>query len=223
LPHPGSALTLAPMALRLFSTTYCPYAWCTRIVLHEKGIPFEVYEVDLKAKQDDFNRVSPSGKVPVLVDGETRVWESMVINEYLEEKYAGPRLLGDTPEERAEVRALILDLNGTRSQPLARLAAMLYYGRERRDDERIQRQIDLWEEFLDQVDRYFEDHDWYGLERFSMADINLYTMARVSQSFGLELGEARCNLRRWLERVEARDSVRRSAPTSVPEVADQLH
>ena len=123
------------MPLRLFSTTYCPYAWCTRIVLHEKGIPFEVYEVDLKSKQEDFNRVSPTGKVPVLVDGETRVWESMVINEYLEEKYAGPRLLGETPEERAEVRALILDLNGTRSQPLARLAAMLYYGRERRDDE----------------------------------------------------------------------------------------
>ena len=106
------------MPLRLFSTTYCPYAWCTRIVLHEKGIPFEVYEVDLKSKQEDFNRVSPTGKVPVLVDGETRVWESMVINEYLEEKYDGPRLLGETPEERAEVRALILDLNGTRSQPL---------------------------------------------------------------------------------------------------------
>ena len=105
------------MPLRLFSTTYCPYAWCTRIVLHEKKIPFEVYEVDLKSKQEDFNRVSPTGKVPVLVDGETRVWESMVINEYLEEKYDGPRLLGETPEERAEVRALILDLNGTRSQP----------------------------------------------------------------------------------------------------------
>jgi glutathione S-transferase len=192
-------------------------------VLHEKGIPFEVYEVDLKAKQDDFNRVSPTGKVPVLVDGETRVWESMVINEYLEEKYAGPRLLGETPEARAQVRALILDLNGTRSQPLARLAAMLYYGRERRDDERIQRQIDLWEEFLDQVDRYFASHEWYGLEHFSMADINLYTMVRVSQGFGLELGKGRRNLRRWLDKVEARDSVRRSAPTSLPEVADQLH
>jgi len=211
------------MPLRLFSTTYCPYAWCTRIVLHEKGIPFEVYEVDLKAKQDDFSRVSPTGKVPVLVDGETRVWESMVINEYLEEKYDGPRLLGDTPEERAQVRALILDLNGTRSQPLARLAAMLYYGRERRDDDRIQRQIDLWEEFLDQVDRYLEDHEWYGLERFSMADINLYTMVRVSQGFGLELGESRRNLRRWLSHIEARESVRRSAPTSLPQVADQLH
>ena len=211
------------MPLRLFSTTYCPYAWCTRIVLHEKGIPFEVYEVDLKAKQDDFSRVSPTGKVPVLVDGETRVWESMVINEYLEEKYDGPRLLGDTPEERAQVRALILDLNGTRSQPLARLAAMLYYGRERRDDDRIQRQIDLWEEFLDQVDRYLEDHEWYGLDRFSMADINLYTMVRVSQGFGLELGESRRNLGRWLQHVESRDSVRRSAPTSLPQVADQLH
>lgn len=211
------------MSLRLFSTTYCPYAWCTRIVLHEKGIPFEVYEVDLKAKQDDFSRVSPTGKVPVLVDGETRVWESMVINEYLEEKYGGPRLLGETPEERAEVRALILDLNGTRSQPLARLAAMLYYGRERRDDDRIQRQIDLWEGFLDHLDRYFEEHEWYGLVRFSMADINLYTMVRVSQEFGLEIGESRYNLRRWLSGIESRDSVRRSAPTSLPAVADQLH
>lgn len=211
------------MSLRLFSTTYCPYAWCTRIVLHEKGIPFEVYEVDLKSKQDDFSRVSPTGKVPVLVDGETRVWESMVINEYLEEKYGGPRLLGETPEERAEVRALILDLNGTRSQPLARLAAMLYYGRERRDDDRIQRQIDLWEGFLDHLDRYFEEHEWYGLVRFSMADINLYTMVRVSQEFGLEIGESRYNLRRWLSGIESRDSVRRSAPTSLPAVADQLH
>jgi glutathione S-transferase len=210
-------------ALRLFSTTYCPYAWCTRIVLHEKGIPFEVFEVDLKSKQEDFLRVSPTGKVPVLVHGETRVWESMVINEYLEEKFEGPHLLGDTPEERAVVRTLILDLNGTRSQPLARLAAMLYYGRERRDDERIQRQIDLWEEFLSQLDQYFATHEWYGLERFSMADINLYTMVRVSQGFGLEIGESRRNLRRWLTAVENRESVRRSAPSTVPEISEHLH
>ena len=211
------------MPLRLFSTTYCPYAWCTRIVLHEKGIPFEVFEVDLKAKQEDFLRVSPTGKVPVLEDGETRVWESMVINEYLEEKFGGPRLLGETPEERAVVRTLILDLNGTRSQPLARLAAMLYYGRERRDDDRIQRQIDLWEEFLDQCDRHLERQPWYGLDRFSMGDINLYTMVRVSQGFGLELGDQRVHLRSWLARVESRDTVRRSAPHAVPDIVEQLH
>ena len=211
------------MALRLFSTTYCPYAWCTRIVLHEKGIPFEVFEVDLKSKQEDFLRVSPTGKVPVLEDGSTRVWESMVINEYLEEKFREPSLLGATPEERACVRTLILDLNGTRSQPLARLAAMLYYGRERRDDDRIQRQIDLWEEFLDHVDRHFARNAWYGLDRFSMGDINLYTMVRVSQGFGLDTGEQRRYLARWLARVDSREAVRRSAPHASPEIAEQLH
>ena len=36
------------MAITLYSTTYCPYAWRTRIVLHEKKVPFEVFEVDLK-------------------------------------------------------------------------------------------------------------------------------------------------------------------------------
>jgi len=211
------------MPLRLFSTTYCPYAWCTRIVLHEKGIPFEVFEVDLKAKQEDFLRVSPTGKVPVLEDGETRVWESMVINEYLEEKFRDPCLLGDTPEERAQVRTLILDLNGTRSQPLARLAAMLYYGRERRDDERIQRQIDLWEEFLDQVDHHFGRNPWYGLDRFSMGDINLYTMVRVSQGFGLETGDQRRHLTGWLARVNSREAVRRSAPHAVLQINEHLH
>jgi hypothetical protein len=48
-------------------------------------------------------------------------------------------------------------------------------------------------------------------------------MVRISQGFGLELGETRGNLRRWLSGVESRESVRLSAPTSLPEVAGQLH
>ncbi len=212
------------MAIKLYSTTFCPYAWCARIVLNEKGVPFEVFEVDLKAKQDEFVRISPTGKVPVLVDGETRVWESMVINEYLEEKYGGPNLLGESPEDRAEVRASVLEINCSRSQPLARLAAMLYYNRERRDDERVQVLLDRWLIYLDELDAYFEQNQWYSLGRFSLADISLYTLVRVSQGFGVPVGASkRPHLNAWMGRMDARESVRRSAPQRVPDLAEHYH
>jgi glutathione S-transferase len=54
------------MKPRLYNTQECPYARCTRIVLHEKRIDFDVHEVDLSNKSEEFLSVSPYGKVPVL-------------------------------------------------------------------------------------------------------------------------------------------------------------
>ena len=86
--------------IRLYSTYYCPYALRTRMVLEEKRLPYERSEIDLKNKPADFHKVSPYGKVPVLVEGETRVYESAIINEYLDEKYPDPPLMPPTPEGR---------------------------------------------------------------------------------------------------------------------------
>ena len=47
----------------------------TRMVLHEKGIDFEVHEVDLSYKSEEFLSVSPYGKVPVLVVNGTSLYE----------------------------------------------------------------------------------------------------------------------------------------------------
>ena len=205
------------MGVKLYSTTYCPYAWSVRIVLNEKRVPFEVFEVDLKQKQEEFLRLSPTKKVPLLCDGATRIWESMVINEYLEEKYPEPNLLGTTPEERSAVRAVVLDINWNRSQPLAKLAAMLFYGRESRDDEKIRRQVRLWYSFLEELDDHFEQRDWLAISRFTVADINLYATVTVSQGFGMRIGERR-HLHRWLERMNRRESVQRSAPEALPQL-----
>jgi glutathione S-transferase len=77
----------------------------TRMVLHEKGVDFDVHEVDLGNKSEEFLSVSPYGKVPVLrVDG-TSLYESNIVNEYLDEVYEAPRLMPDNPEERASVRS----------------------------------------------------------------------------------------------------------------------
>src|SRR5919106_1701304 len=59
----------------------------TRMVLHEKGIDFEVHEVDLSNKSEEFLSVSPYGKVPVLRVNGTSLYESNIVREYLVGEY----------------------------------------------------------------------------------------------------------------------------------------
>jgi glutathione S-transferase len=62
----------------------------TRMVLHEKGIDHEVHEVDLGDKGEEFLSVSPYGKVPALRVNGTSLYESNIVNEYLDEVYGAP-------------------------------------------------------------------------------------------------------------------------------------
>jgi glutathione S-transferase len=89
--------------LTLVSHTLCPYVQRAAIVLAEKGVPFERRWVDLAHKPDWFRAVSPLGKTPVLLVGDTPVFESAVICEYLDETIA-PRLHPADALERARHR-----------------------------------------------------------------------------------------------------------------------
>ncbi|RMF20658.1 MAG: glutathione S-transferase family protein [Deltaproteobacteria bacterium] len=200
------------MALRLYSTTYCPYAWATRIVLREKGVPFEVVEVDLRNKPADLLRVSPKGQVPVLVDDELCLSESLVIAEYIEEKFPLPNLLGETPVERARVRSALVDCLWVRNQPLAKLAAMLYYLRERSHPQRIERELSRWHRYLDELDSWFSAHEWLVLDRMTLADIHLFPMVAVSRALGAAIGPDRRFLAAWYERMASLPSVRQASP-----------
>lgn len=70
----------------------------------EKEIPFELTEVDLRNKPDWFLAVSPYGKVPVIVDDGQTIYESAIINEYLDEKYKSIPMMPEEPVERAKAR-----------------------------------------------------------------------------------------------------------------------
>jgi glutathione S-transferase len=93
--------------LELFSARVCPYAHRTRLILREKDVAFEYTEVDLQNKPSRFLAVSPYGKVPALVHDGATVYESAIINEYLDETFQEPRLMPETPVARAKVRIWI--------------------------------------------------------------------------------------------------------------------
>lgn len=94
------------MAPTLISHHLCPYVQRAVIALTEKGVAFERINVDLANKPDWFKTLSPLGKTPVLKVGETAIFESAVILEYLEETQPNPLHPRD-PLHRAEHRSLI--------------------------------------------------------------------------------------------------------------------
>src|ERR1700738_2112415 len=71
--------------LKLISHKLCPYVQRAVIALTEKGVPFERIDIDLANKPDWFLAISPLGKTPVLQVGDSAIFESAVILEYLEE------------------------------------------------------------------------------------------------------------------------------------------
>lgn len=92
--------------LTLVSHHLCPYVQRAVIALTEKGVPFERVYIDLARKPEWFLSVSPLGKTPMLLVGDTPIFESAVILEYLEDTQP-PSLHPADPLQRAEHRAWV--------------------------------------------------------------------------------------------------------------------
>jgi stringent starvation protein A len=93
--------------ITLYDADRCPYCARVRIVLAEKGLEYETVEVDLDDRPAWIYEKNPLGKVPVLEEGEFVLPESVVINEYLEERYPEPALWPDDAAERGLGRLLV--------------------------------------------------------------------------------------------------------------------
>lgn len=92
--------------IKLISFKLCPFVQRSVITLKEKNAPFEIEYIDLRNKPDWFKEISPLGKVPVLQTEGSILFESAVINEYIDET-TGERLLPTKPLERAQHRMWI--------------------------------------------------------------------------------------------------------------------
>jgi glutathione S-transferase len=90
--------------IQLYSADVCPFAQRVRAVLTHLNLRFETQIVDLEARDPDFLRLTPTGKVPLLVDGKLKLYESRVICEYLAEAHGWAAAFADEPGLRARQR-----------------------------------------------------------------------------------------------------------------------
>ena len=96
------------MAMTLYDAPRCPYCARVRIVLAEKGVPYESTVIDLANRPPWLlERNPPDGRVPVLEEEGWVLPESAVVDEYLEERYPEPPLLPADAGARAAARLLV--------------------------------------------------------------------------------------------------------------------
>lgn len=90
--------------MTLFSDPTCPFCHRVRMVLAEKRINVDIVDVDAKALPQEVLDSNPYGTVPTLVDRDLRLYESLIIMEYLDERFPHPPLLPVDPVARANAR-----------------------------------------------------------------------------------------------------------------------
>ena len=101
--------------MTLYSGTTDPFSQRCRIVLHEKGMDFQIIDVDLDNKPEDLAVMNPYNQVPVLVERDLVLHESNIINEYIDERFPHPQLMPADPVMRARSRATIRSRSSARA------------------------------------------------------------------------------------------------------------
>ncbi|SPJ17287.1 stringent starvation protein A [Burkholderiales bacterium] len=93
----------------LYSGTTCPFSQRCRLVLFEKGMDFEIKDVDLFNKPEEISVMNPYAQVPILVERELTLYESNIINEYIDERFPHPQLMPADPVMRARARLFLFN------------------------------------------------------------------------------------------------------------------
>ena len=93
--------------MTLYSGTTCPFSQRCRIVLYEKGMDFQIVDVDLYNKPEDLAVMNPYNRVPVLVERDLILYESNIINEYIDDRFPHPQLMPADPVMRARARLFL--------------------------------------------------------------------------------------------------------------------
>lgn len=166
------------MAIELISFKTCPYVQRAVITLKHKQIDFDITFVDLDDPPDWFLELSPLKKVPVLrVDGEV-LFESAVINEYLDD-ITGGELQPKDPLARARNRAWI--------EFASNMLGNLYMMKMSRDEERYLRYRGNLEDQLRRIEKRFGDGPWFNGEDFTLCDTAFAPFFRQDCVFGGKL------------------------------------
>lgn len=194
------------MAIELISFKTCPYVQRSVITLKHKQVDFDITFVDLADPPDWFLELSPLQKVPVLkVDGEV-LFESAVINEYLDE-ITGGELQPKDPLARAKNRAWI--------EFASNMIGNLYMMKMSKDEENYRKYRGRLEDLLLRVERRLGDGPWFDGENFSLCDTAFAPFFRQDCVFDGKLSvidpAATPKTAAWAKRLlalpEVRDSV----------------
>ena len=179
----------------LYSGTTCPFSHRCRFVLFEKGMDFEIRDVDLYNKPEDINVMNPYGQVPILVERDLILYESNIINEYIDERFPHPQLMPG-----ARVRLFLLNFEKELFVHVSTLESRSSKSNEKVLDKARAHIRDR----LTQLAPVFLKNKFMMGENFSMLDVAIAPLLWRLEYYGIELNKNAAPLLKYAERIFSR-------------------
>lgn len=184
-----------------------------RIALLEKGLEFERVNVDLskrEQKNPEYLKIHPLGQVPALDDEGFVVYDSTIINEYLEDEYPYPPLMPKDSEGRARAR-MMEDFRDTHFNPPC---VKIIYEMRKPEGERVADVIATAKadinKCFDRIEMELQGKE-YLAGAFSLADIAFMANLELLDRFQIAVDPKYSNTTAWIARLKARPSFAASA------------
>lgn len=183
----------------LYSGITCPFSHRCRIVLYEKEMDFEIKDVDIFNKPEDLAMMNPYNQVPVLAERELNLYESNIINEYIDERFPHPQLMPGDPISRARARLFLFDMERElfcHVQTLENLDST----EEAKDAARV-----AIRERLTYMSALFAKNNKYILgSNFSMVDVAIAPLLWRLDHYGIQLDNSAAGILKYGERLFSR-------------------
>ena len=183
----------------LYSGTTCPFSQRCRFVLFEKGMDFEIRDIDLYNKPEDISVMNPYGQVPILVERDLILYESNIINEYIDERFPHPQLMPADPVMRARPRLFLFNFEKELFVHVGVLE-----DRTNTDEKAREHARQNIRDRLSQLAPLLIKNKFMLGEEFSMLDVAVAPLLWRLDHYGIELPKNAAPIQKYAERIFSR-------------------
>jgi len=182
--------------MTLYSGTTCPFSQRCRIVLYEKGMDFQIVDVDLYNKPEDLAVMNPYNRVPVLVERDLILYESNIINEYIDDRFPHPQLMPADPVMRARARLFLFRFE---QELFCHIDTIEKGAQKAADKARI-----VIRDSLTQIAPVFVKQKYMLGDEFSMLDVAIAPLLWRLDYYSIQLPKQAASLMKYAERIFSR-------------------
>ena len=179
--------------MKLYSNSVDPFSHRCRIVLFEKGMDFEVIDVDFNNKSEDLNVLSPYADAPVLVERDLVLTDANIINEYIDERFPHPQLMPPDPVMRARA---ILFLRDFENQLFVHMKDLESGDKSKKDQARK-----TITETLIQVNPILNKQPYLLYEEYSMLDVAMAPLLWRLDHYEIKLPQSCAPLLKYADKI----------------------
>ena len=181
--------------MTLYSGITCPFSHRCRFVLFEKGMDFEIKDIDTFNKPEDLAVINPYNQVPVLVERDLILYESNIINEYLDERFPHPQLMPADPVMRGRGRLVLFRLE---KELFVHVATLENQAATAKEQAKAREAI---AQGLTMIAPAYAKNKYVLGDDFSMIDVALAPLLWRLEHYDIKLGKSAAPLLKSAERI----------------------